>query len=59
MTRTQSDWLLILLLTLVPFTCARGHDGATYTVESDPYTRVTAHGGDEWSRCPHPRANKR
>ena len=47
-THTTADNLLLDGKRLVLLSGTRGRDGATYTVEGDPYTRVTAHGDDEW-----------
>lgn len=47
-THTAADNLFLDGKRLAPLSGTRGSDGATYTVEGDPYTRVTTHGGDEW-----------
>ena len=47
-THTTADNLLLDGKRLVLLSGTRGRDGTTYTVEGDPYTRVTAHGNDEW-----------
>ena len=47
-THTAADNLYLDGKRLVPVSDARGHDGAAYVVDGDPYTRVTTHGADEW-----------
>lgn len=47
-TYTDADNLFLDGKRLVLLSGIRGRDGATYTVEGDPYTSVTTHGGDEW-----------
>ena len=47
-THTAADNLYLDGKRLVPVSGARGHDGAAYVVEGDPYTRVTTHGDDGW-----------
>lgn len=47
-TYTDADNLFLDGKRLVLLSGTRGRDGATYTVEGDPYTSVTTHGGDEW-----------